>query len=311
MLFAFSILISAAVAFAFPQAFTMWFGVKLMDMVVPAIQLIMFGMGTTLSVQDFVRVARRPAAVAIGVGLQFFVMPLTGFALAKLCRFDGELAAGMVLVGSVAGGTASNVVSYLAKADVALSVSMTCLSTMISPLATPLAMKFLAGRFVAIDTVAMMIGIIKVVVAPVILGAVAHRVFKTQFERRKAAMDRILSIVSMAGICFTIVAITAPSRAVFAQAGIVLVAAAVLHNVVGYASGYWLAKLAGHRFGLGEKEARTVAIEVGMQNGGMASALAMGVMNSVVAALPANVFSVWMNFSGSMLAGFWSRKSQR
>lgn len=310
-LFGIAVLASAAIAFAFPEAFKEWGGVKLISLIVPAIQLIMFAMGTTLSLDDFLRVAKRPWAVAIGVFLQFLVMPVVGFLLAKSFGFSGELAAGCVLVGSVAGGTASNVIAFLAKADVALSVTMTCCSTLLSPFVTPVMMKALAGRFVEIDAMKMMVEILKVVVIPVIAGGIVHYLLKRQFETHKAVIDRILSILSMCGICFTLLALTAPSRDVFAAAGVAIVAAAVMHNTIGYLSGYWLVRLVGRFVGMGETEARTVAIEVGMQNGGMAGALAVGVMGSAVAALPANVFSVWMNFSGSVLASFWSRSGPR
>ena len=306
--FGLAILACAAVAFAFPSAFKEWGGVKLLTLVVPAIQIIMFGMGTTLSPDDFLRVAKRPWAVATGVFLQFLVMPLVGYMLAKGFGFSGELAAGCVLVGSVAGGTASNVIAFLAKADVALSVTMTCCSTLLSPFVTPLAMKVLAGRFVAIDAASMMVEILKVVVLPIAAGALVHRLLKRQFEAHKALCDRVLSVLSMTGICFTILALTAPSRDTFASAGLAIVVAAVVHNTIGYVSGYWLTRLVGRFAHMGEAEARTVAIEVGMQNGGMAGALSVSVLNSPVAALPANVFSIWMNFSGSVLANWWSRR---
>ena len=306
--FGLAILACAAVAFAFPSAFKEWGGVKLLTLVVPAIQIIMFGMGTTLSPDDFLRVAKRPWAVATGVFLQFLVMPLVGYLLAKGFGFSGELAAGCVLVGSVAGGTASNVIAFLAKADVALSVTMTCCSTLLSPFVTPLAMKVLAGRFVEIDTMGMMIEILKVVVVPIAAGALVHRLLKRQFDAHKALCDRVLSVLSMTGICFTILALTAPSRDTFASAGLAIVVAAVVHNTIGYVSGYWLTRLVGRFAHMGEAEARTVAIEVGMQNGGMAGALSVSVLNSPVAALPANVFSIWMNFSGSVLANWWSRR---
>ena len=306
--FGLAILACAAVAFAFPSAFKEWGGVKLITLVVPAIQIIMFGMGTTLSPDDFLRVAKRPWAVATGVFLQFLVMPLVGYLLAKGFGFSGELAAGCVLVGSVAGGTASNVIAFLAKADVALSVTMTCCSTLLSPFVTPLAMKVLAGRFVEIDTMGMMIEILKVVVVPIAAGALVHRLLKRQFDAHKALCDRVLSVLSMTGICFTILALTAPSRDTFASAGLAIVVAAIVHNTIGYVSGYWLTRLVGRFAHMGEAEARTVAIEVGMQNGGMAGALSVSVLNSPVAALPANVFSIWMNFSGSVLANWWSRR---
>jgi len=306
--FALAILLSAAVSFAFPSAFREWGGVKLTSLVVPAIQVIMFGMGTTLSLGDFVRVAKAPWAVAVGVVLQFLVMPVVGFLLAKGLGFEGELAAGCVLIGSVAGGTASNVIAYLAKANVALSVTMTCCSTLLSPIMTPFLMKTLAGRFVEIDTLKMMVEILKVVLVPVAAGGFAHWVFRKQFDAHKAFCDKALSLVSVSGICYTLLALTAPSRDTFASAGVVIILAAVLHNSFGYLSGYWLTRLAGRWLGLGEQDARTVAIEVGMQNGGMAGALAVGVLESTVAALPANVFSIWMNFSGSVLANWWSKR---
>ena len=306
--FGIAILLCAAVSFAFPQYFVSWGGVKLMKCVSPAIQLIMFGMGTTLAWSDFVRVAKCPWAVATGVGLQFLVMPLVGFMLATAFGFSGELAAGCVLIGSVAGGTASNVIAYLAKANVALSVTMTCCSTLLSPFVTPLLMKLLAGRFVAIDAKAMMLSMLMIVIVPVAAGGLVRWLFRRQFAEHRARIDRVLSIVSMAGICFTILALTAPSRETFRAAGVLIVLAAVVHNSFGYASGYWLTRLLGRFFKFDERDARTVAIEVGMQNGGMAGALATDVMKSAVAALPANVFSIWMNFSGSLLANRWSRR---
>ena len=306
--FGLAILACAAVAFAFPSAFKEWGGMKLMSLVVPAIQVIMFGMGTTLSAADFLRVGKRPWAVAVGVFLQFLVMPLMGFLLAKSFGFSGELAAGCVLVGSVAGGTASNVVAFLAKADVALSVTMTCCSTLLSPFVTPFAMKVLAGCFVQIDTMKMMVEILKIVIVPIAAGGIVHALFKRQFAVHKVFFDRILSFISMAGICFTILVLTAPNRDKLATAGVAIVAAAVIHNLVGYLSGYWLTRLVGRFAHLGEAEARTVAIEVGMQNSGMAGALSVKVLNSAMAALPANIFSIWMNFSGSVLASWWRRR---
>ena len=307
--FAIAILACAGVSFAFPSYFTTWGGVKLTTLVVPAIQVIMFGMGTTLALSDFTRVIRCPWAVATGVFLQFLVMPIVGFALAKTFGFTGELAAGCILVGSVAGGTASNVIAYLARANVALSVTMTCCSTLLSPFVTPFMMKLLAGCFIEIDAVKMMIEILKVVLVPVVIGGLVHWALRKQFDAHKVVCDRVLSVVSMSGICYTLLALTAPSRDTLADAGVLIIVAAILHNGVGYVSGYWLTRLLGKVLPLSEKDARTVAIEVGLQNGGMAGALAIGTLKSAVAALPANVFSIWMNFSGSILANHWNKKS--
>lgn len=309
-IFGFAILACATASFVFPSAFTSWGGVKLTTLVTPAIQVIMFGMGTTLSLADFVRVAKCPWAVTTGVFLQFLIMPLVGFFLTQAFGFSGELAAGCVLVGSVAGGTASNVIAYLARANVALSVTMTCCSTLLSPFVTPLVMKALAGRFVSIDAKAMMLSILMIVIVPVAVGGLVRWIFRKPIETHKAVVDKVLSFVSMAGICYTILALTAPSRETFKEAGLLIILAAVLHNSFGYVSGYWLTRFLGRFLRLDERDARTVAIEVGMQNGGMAGALATNVLKSAVAALPANVFSIWMNFSGSILANWWSRSSK-
>lgn len=302
------VLFASALAFSFPSLFIEWGGVKLVSLIVPAIQIIMFGMGTTLTLADFVRILKRPWAVGVGVALQFAVMPLVGFVVARLFGFSGELAAGCILVGSVAGGTASNVIAFLAKADVALSVAMTSCSTLLSPILTPVAMKFLAGRFVEIDALAMMLEMLKIVIVPVFAGLAVRRLFRNLFLRRKEACDKILSTVSMAGICFTLLAITAQCRDAFASAGVLVVAAAIMHNTCGYLLGYWLVRLLGRFSNLDERAARTVAIEVGMQNGGMAAALAVRVLGSTTAALPANMFSIWMNFSGSLLANWWKKR---
>ena len=264
----------------------------------------------TLTLQDFLRVAKCPWSVATGIFLQFLVMPLVGFMLAMVFGFSGELAAGCVLIGSVAGGTASNVIAYLAKANVALSVTMTCCSTLLSPFVTPFLMKVLAGRFVSIDAKAMMLSILMVVIVPVAAGGFVRCLFSRTFEKHRPVVDRVLSLVSMVGICYTILALTAPSRETFKEAGVLIVIAAISHNMIGYASGYGLARLVGRFVHLDTRDVRTIAIEVGMQNGGMAGALATDVLKSAVAALPANVFSIWMNFSGSILAGFWSRRGR-
>jgi BASS family bile acid:Na+ symporter len=169
-------------------------------------------------------------------------------------------------------------------------------------------MKVLAGCFVGIDAMKMMYQILQVVIFPMAGGAIVHRLLRRVFETHKVLLEKVLSIISMAGICYTILALTVPSRDTFASAGVVIILAAILHNSIGYFSGYFLTRLAGRFLHLGESEARTVAIEVGMQNGGMAGALAISVLGSAIAALPANVFSIWMNFSGSVLASWWSSR---
>lgn len=308
-LFGLAILASAAIAYLWPGAFIEWFGIKLITLISPIIQVIMFGMGTTLSGSDFLRVARTPWSVCIGVGLQFLVMPLVGFVLARMCGFTGELAAGMVLIGSVAGGTASNVIAYLAHANVALSVSMTCVSTLLSPFVTPLLMKFYAGQFIVINASAMMVDILKIVLVPVFAGLAIHTIFRRVFDTHATICSRVLSTISMTGICITVVVISAVAHEALLKAGPLIIFAALIHNSFGYASGYWMTRFVGRFAHLDESDARTVAIEVGMQNGGMGAALATTVLNSATAALPANIFSIWMNFSGSLLANHWRKKA--
>ena len=306
--FSIAIIASVVMACLWPSAFDTWGSVKLLRLISPTIGLIMFGMGTTLSLADFVRVVKMPVGVAVGVVLQFLVMPSVGWALATLFGFDGEIGAGIVLVGSVAGGTASNVVAYLARANVALSVTMTCMSTLLSPFLTPLLMKVFAGRMVQVDAMAMMVGILQIVLIPVLAGSLVHWLFRAVFDAHKVVCEKILSCISSTGICFTLLVLTAQSQDKFREAGLLVFCVAVLHNTIGYLSGYWTTRLLGRLAHLDERDARTVAIEVGMQNGGMAGALANAVLNSPLAALPANVFSIWMNFSGSILASFWSSR---
>jgi BASS family bile acid:Na+ symporter len=301
--FSFTGFIFAGVAAAlfFPAAFITWNGYPLSNLIVPLIQIIMFGMGTTLSVADFARVLKLPKAIGIGIVLQFAVMPLTGATLARLFGFDGEVAAGVVLVGSAPGGVASNVITYLAGGNVPLSVTMTACSTLVSPLLTPLAMSQLAGQYVPIDIVAMMWSIVRMIIVPIVAGLVVNRLLRSHM----GLVHRALPIVSMAAICFIITIITALSRDQLLAIAVALIALVIIHNAIGYTLGYVGARL----LGLAERDARTVSIEVGLQNAGMASGLAIGVLRSSDAGLAAAIFGPWMNISGSVLASWWRGRS--
>lgn len=303
--FSMAVLSVLGIAFAYPPAFRSWFGVDLFVFVGPSLQLIMFGMGATLTFADFAGVVRQPWKVALGAVFQFTIMPLSGAAVARIFGFDGELAAGMILIGSVAGGMASNVIAYLAGANVALSVSMTCVSTLVSPFATPLLMKVLAGTYVEIDAVRMMVEMMKVVLLPVAAGFAVRLVFARQFEAHRVGMNRILAGVSMFAICFNLGVIIAPNHDRLVAAGVFVVLAGALHIGTGYLLGYWGARLVGLVLPLDERDARTIAIEVGMQNAGMASALSVTVLGSAVAALPANAAAIVGSTSGPLLANFW------
>ena len=309
--FALAIVTCAVSAFLFPGWYDSWFGFKLMPFVGPSVQMIMFGMGTTLTLGDFLRVAKTPWSVAVGAVLQFSVMPVAALGVAKVLGFEGELAAGMVLIGSVAGGMASNVIAYLARANVALSVTMTCVSTLLSPFVTPFLMKTLAGAYVEIDTLRMMFEMLKIVILPVGAGLLVRLALGSRYETHKRAIDVVLQTIAMFGICFSLVVCVAPNSERIRTAGLVILLSSVLHTAVGYSLGYWLTRLLGLVLPIDERDARTVAIEVGMQNGGMAAALAINVLHSTVAALPANAAAIWMNLSGSMLANYWNRRPVR
>lgn len=300
--YAFTVSIFAGVTAAlfFPQHFISWNGFKLSGLIVPLIQIIMFGMGTTLSVADFARVLVVPRSIIIGVILHFGIMPTMGFLLTRLFGFQGEVAAGIVLVGAMPSGVASNVVTYLAAGNVPLSVTITAVSTLLSPFLSPLAVKYFAGQYVPVNAVEMMWSILYMIVVPIVAGLIANRLFM----RRMRWLDRVLPIVSMSAICIIITIITSLSRDKLLSVAFALIAVVMLHNGAGYLLGYWSARLAG----MVEADARTVAIEVGMQNAGMASGLAISVLHSSDAGLAAAIFGPWMNISGSVLASWWRRR---
>lgn len=303
--YAFTLWLFAFVAAAmfYPSAFRSVGGFELRRLIVPLIQVIMFGMGTSLSTADFARVFRMPKPVFVGLGLKYTIMPLTGVALVKLFGFESEVAAGVILIGTVSAGVASSVMVYLAQGSIALAVTMTICSTLLAPVLTPLLMKLLAGQYVPIGLFAMMVEIINMIVLPIVAGLVFNRLL----HGKMAVVDRLLPVVSMVSICLTIAIITALSRDKLLQVGPQLIVAMMLQNVTGYVLGYAGAR----RFGLDETEARTVAFVVGLQNGGMASGLAINVLRSSDAGLAPAVFGAWMNISGSALASYWRRKPVR
>lgn len=302
--FAFSLWIFAAVTFSmfYPQYMTTWGGYQLSNLIVPLIQLIMFGMGTQLSLQDFKGVFKKPKGVAVGIICQYTIMPIVGISIALTFGFPAEVAAGIVLIGSCPGGVASNVMAFIAKADLALSITLTAVSTMLSPLATPYLMQLLAGQFVPIDTYGMMISILNMIILPIVLGLLFNHFLHGKIKW----LDDIMPIVSMAGIAFIIGVITAAGRDSLLTIGLLLVFAAVIHNALGYILGYWGCRL----MGMDEKSCRTIAFEVGMQNGGMASGLAQEMGRLATVGLAPAIFGPWMNISGSTLANYWRRKSE-
>jgi bile acid:Na+ symporter, BASS family len=298
--FTFWVFAFVAWSMSYPSHFINWDGFELKRLIVPLIQVIMFGMGTSLSLADFRRALQKPKAVGVCVAIHFTVMPLTGLTLATLFGFPKEVAAGVILIGSCSSGVASNVMVYLARGSVALSVTMTTASTLMAPVMTPLAMKLLAGQYVPIHFTDMMMEILWMIVAPVFGGLL----FNKLLHGKIAWLDRIMPAISMFSICFIIAIITSLSRDMLLKVGALLIGAAMIHNMVGYVMGYWGSRL----LGLSVRDARTVSFETGLQNGGMASGLAINVLQSPAAALAPAIFGPWMNISGSALASYWRGK---
>ena len=267
-----------------------------------ALGIIMFGMGLTLTPPDFALVARRPLPVLVGVVAQFVIMPTLAWILAKVFGLDPALAAGVILVGCAPGGTSSNVISYLAKGDVALSVTMTSISTLLAPLMTPLLTSWLAGQYMPVDAGAMTMSIVKMVLVPVVGGLVVRILFARAVERVLPAMPW----VSVLGICYVVLAVVSKSAEKILSAGLLILLVVACHNVLGYLLGYG----AGRMLGRDARVCRTISIEVGMQNSGLAATLAVAYF-SPAAALPGAVFSTWHNLSGAVLAAIYRRLDGR
>ncbi len=328
-----------------------------------AIQLVMFGMGTQMSVKDFAGVAKSPRGVLVGIVCHFSVMPLVGLALTKLFAFPPEIAAGVILIGSCSSGLASNVMAFMAKSNLALSVTVTAITTMVAPIMTPLWMKLLVDTTVPVSFFNMMVEIIKIVLVPIgaallhdylkyaqprgrkavyaiaafaaawmaflifggweflkahfvdgALTAIALGGFLISafligtayhaFAKRLPWLDRIMPTMAIVGILYVTAMTTAAGRDNLLKVGALLIVASILHNTAGYFFGYYLSRAAG----LDKNSARSIAFEVGLQNGGMASGLAnaMGKLGTV--GLAAAIFIPWMNVSGSVLANYWSKR---
>ncbi|MFI1772393.1 bile acid:sodium symporter family protein [Thalassobellus citreus] len=328
------------------------------------IQLVMFGMGTQMSIKDFTSIRKFGKAVLIGLLAQFTIMPIIGFTIAKTFGFEPEIAAGIVLIGSCSSGLASNVMTYIAKGDLVLSVTVTAISTLTAPIMTTLLMKTFAGTFIEIDFFSMMMSIVKIVLVP-LLAAMIHDalkiygsgirkkinylsilsgiwlvgvfLFRNSLELSGASstsnaleivnflaaafvvgslyhllykaysnVDKFMPYFSMFGIVYFTLVTTAAGRDNLIQIGVLLFVAAILHNSAGYFLGYWLSRLGG----LDKVKSQTIAFEVGLQNGGMASGLAGSMGKLATLGLAAAVFSPWMNISGSLLANFWRKRRE-
>jgi len=282
-------------AFAAPAVFT-----PAKPAILPLLGVVMFGMGVTLTPANFAEVLRRPGLVGLGAALQFGIMPAAAFGVAGVLGLPPALTAGLVLVGSCPGGTASNVITYLARGDVALSITLTAVSTLLAVLLTPVLAWVYVGRTVPVPVGSMLVTIAEVVLVPVALGVGAN----TLLGGRLGGLKRVFPAVSVAAIVVIIAIVVALNRATLAGLGPLLVTAVALHNLAGLGAGYGIARA----LGLDVCRARTLAIEVGMQNSGLGVALAAKYLPAA-AALPGAVFSVWHNLSGSALAAHWARRT--
>jgi len=301
--FTFSVFVFGTAAMTFPSLFTSWGGFELKKVIVPLVQLILFGMGMTLTVEDFTRVLKMPKAIVVGTVLQYTIMPTIGFACTYVFGLKGEVAAGLILIGSCPGGVSSNVISYLARANVPLSVTLTAVSTLVSPIMTPLAMKVLAGTYIPIAFLPMMESIMTMIILPLVAGILIYR----YLPRLAARMVHVLPFMAMSSICIIIAITVAMSRDDLLKVGLALLAASAVHNAVGYLLGYQGARLAG----LDARDCRTVALEVGLQNCGMATGLAFNVLKSAQAAMASATFGPWSMISSSILASWWRRQSEK
>lgn len=292
---------SVTLAMYFPQYFIAVGDFQLKSLITPLLQIIMFGMGTTLSLWDFGRVIKMPKGVFVGIVCQFTIMPFVGWTIASVFAFPPEIAAGIILIGSCPSGLASNVMSYLAKANLALSITLTAVATILAPVMTPFFMKVLGGEFIDISYWKMFIDIVKVVILPIGAGLIFHHLLHSRFK----ILETIMPIVSMAGIAVILIVIIAMGRDDLMAVGLMLVLAVFLHNMFGYFLGYWLSRL----IGMPEQDCRTIALEVGMQNGGLASSIAADTLNkaATVGLAPA-IFGSLMNITGSTLALWWRSK---
>lgn len=293
--FAFLVIFAAVIAFIFPSTFVVFGGY-----ITILLGVVMFGMGLTLKPVDFKLILTNPLPVIFGVAAQFIIMPLIAFGLAYLLKLPPELAAGLVLLGSVPGGTASNVMVYLAKGNVALSVSMTSFSTMLAPIMTPLLLYLLAGQWLPVDPIVMFMSIFQVIIIPIILGILIQRFFPVAVEKSVS----VIPLVSVAAILIIVSAVTAANAGNVVSAGLLVFIAVFLHNSFGLLLGYITAMA----MGLNENDRRAISLEVGMQNSGLGVALATAHF-SPLAALPSVWGAIWHNISGPILATFWANKA--
>ena len=266
--------------------------------------IIMLGMGMTMTVDDFKGVLQSPKAVFIGVVAQFAVMPGLAYLLCKMMNLPSEIAIGVILVGCCPGGTASNVITYMAKGNTALSVACTSVSTLLAPLLTPAIFYLLASQWIEINASSMFISILQVVLFPIILGLIIRAVLKSKVE----SYIQVMPLISVIAIVAIVAAIIGGSKAQILESGLLILGVVALHNGLGYLVGFWASRL----FKLPYADCKAVAVEVGMQNSGLGVALAaVHFAASPLTAVPSAIFSLWHNISGPALATYWASKANK
>lgn len=266
--------------------------------------IIMLGMGMTMTVDDFKGVLQSPKAVLIGVVAQFVVMPGLAYVLCKLFNLPPEIAVGVILVGCCPGGTASNVITYMAKGNVALSVACTSVSTLLAPVLTPAIFYLLASQWLKIDAASMFISILQVVLLPIVVGLI----LRTWLKRQVESYIQVMPLVSVIAIVAIVAAIIGGSKAAILQSGLLILAVVILHNGLGYLLGFTAARF----FKLPYADSKAIAIEVGMQNSGLGVALAaVHFAASPITAVPSAILSLWHNISGPALATYWASKHKQ
>lgn len=290
------VLVVAALALFVPKTClwiqTSWVNTLLM--------IVMFGMGLTLHPKDFAVVFTHPRDVLIGCVAQFTIMPLLAFALGKIFGLEAGLLAGVILVGTCPGGTSSNVMTYLGKGDVALSVGMTGVNTLLAPILTPAITYLLLRTSVNVDVMSMFLSIIKVVIVPIVLGFVINHFFERYTQK---AVD-VLPMISVTAITMIVAAVVSHNAARILETGAVVFLVVMLHNLLGYAVGY----LAASFFKMPVPKKKALSIEIGMQNSGLATSLAGSAFPDLaMATVPGAIFSVWHNISGAVLAGIYRK----
>ncbi|MBI5975839.1 bile acid:sodium symporter family protein [Staphylococcus canis] len=287
-------LLVSVIAFIMPHTFT-GFG----PFIPYLLGVVMLGMGLTIKIEDFKFILKQPKPVLIGVVLQYTIMPLLAYSIAKGFQLPPDIAIGVMLVGCCPGGTSSNVVSYLAKANVALSVTVTSVSTLLLPILTPSLMYVFANQWMDISFMSLFSSVIKVVIVPIAIGLVLQKLFKNAAEKS----EDILPVISVIAISLILGAVIAASKDMILQTGLLIFIVVILHNTLGYLIGYVLA----HCFKLSVPDKKALSIEVGMQNSGLAASLATVHFNPL-AAVPGAVFSFIHCVSGPLLAKIWTSK---